>query len=89
MLGAELALVVALARSPQSTVVLVLSDGDRTVSVVEAERLLQSPDQRLQTAATLALGTYGTSTIVPGLPNTRTRLDWEIRRGVRRPVQAQ
>jgi hypothetical protein len=89
MTGLELALILALAQPPQPTVTLILRGEDRTVSVVEAERLLQSPDQRLQTAATIALGTYGTSTTVPGLPNTRARLDWEIRRGVRRPAQAQ
>lgn len=89
MLGAELALVFALAQPPPPTVTLILREGDRVVSVVEAERLLRSLDQRLQVAATLALGTRGTIATVPGLPNTRKRLDWEIRRGVRQAAQAQ
>lgn len=57
MIGLELALVLALAQSPQPTVTLILREEDRVVSVVEAERLLKSKDQRLQVAATLALGT--------------------------------
>lgn len=89
MLGAELALMFALTQSPPPTVTLILVEGDRMVSVVEAERLLKSLDQRLQVAATLALGTRRTTIAVPGLPNTRARLDWEIRRGVRQAAQAQ
>lgn len=89
MLGAELALVFALAQPPPPTVTLILAGGDRVVSVVEAERLLKSQDQRLQVAATLALGTRPTFSRAPGLPNTRERLDWEIRRGVRPSAQAQ
>lgn len=70
-------------------VMLILRTGDRAVSVSEAEALLKSSDPSLQSAATIALGTRSTGNVVPGLPNTRERHDWEIRRGVRRPAQAQ
>lgn len=85
---AELTLLAVLAQQPGPTVTLVLGDEERVVSVEQAERLSQSNDQRLQTAATLALGTRSTFNPAPGQPNTRARLDWEIRRGVRRAAQA-
>lgn len=87
--GLALALALSTQTAPEEQVMLILASGDRVVSVSEAEALLKSSDPSLQSAATLALGTRPSYIPVPGLPNTRERHDWEIRRGVRRPAQAQ
>lgn len=88
MLGLILALTLGAQTAPEQQVTLILAAGDQVVSVSEAEVLLKSSDPSLQSAATIALGTRATFNPVLGLPNTRERHDWEIRRGARRPSQA-
>lgn len=85
------------------TVALVLGNDPIRIAFVrteEAERLYQKiqvrienktaneDDLRLHAALTVALGTIADEELTaPSLPNTRERLDWEIRRGVRPPLQ--
>jgi len=80
-------------------VALVFSDTDiQPVKLAEAERmyveleakriagLWEDADRRLHAALVIALGTLPDERLVaPGLPGSRERLDWEIRRGVRTP----
>lgn len=84
---------------PDHPVALHFNNGVVLVSLAAAEKeyarlLTIAPEhrtemQRLRFAAlTVALGTIPrTDTEVPSGDDVRARLDWEIRRGVRRPVQ--
>ena len=98
---ASLAITVALCQSPAfppDTVALVL--GPEQVEVVavgdaqaEYARLLKqvvltSEEARRRVALECALGSHSLSLLTPGLPGTRERLDWEVRRGRRRAAQA-
>lgn len=83
------------------TVALILGDDPVRVAFVPTEqaevlyekiqvriekKTANEDDLRLFAALTVALGTLPKSEAAP-LPNTRERLDWEIRRGVRSPLQ--
>lgn len=74
------------------TVALVFADRVVIMRASEAETLYaimpieNEDDLRLHAALTVALGTLPKGEAAP-LPNTRERLDWEIRRGVRPPLQ--
>jgi hypothetical protein len=82
---------VALVFSDTDTQFARLDDSQRLYDAIEAKRLAgtwNDDDRRLYTALTIALGTLPDRErlSVPRL-GTRERLDWEVRRGVRLPVQ--
>lgn len=95
----NLVLLYALAQSPQRAtpalppshqLALIFSDTDtRLMRLDEAERAWRklrrrNTDPRLFAALTQALGVR---TEVPHVNDVRARLDWEVRRGVRLPIQ--
>lgn len=74
---------IAVFSQPAPTVALTIDGQTRIVSVVEAERLLDSSDTRLHAAAAIALGTRATEPELVTLP----RHDIERERWQRQPAQ--
>lgn len=83
MLGAELALLLALSQ-PAPTVVLIIDGQELEVTIAQVERLRRSPDMRYAAAATIALGTRAT---LPE-PVILAPWDFERERWQRQPAQA-
>ena len=84
------ATIVTQAQCQPRTIALVYSPTDiRPMRHDEAERLWRRLRQRHTSPRTFAALTQalGVVTEVPHVRDVRERLDWEIRRGVRRPLQ--
>jgi hypothetical protein len=68
-----------------------LDHAERLYALLERQkgrRRLSEEERRFHAALTLALGTLqDASRLTAPLLGTRERMDWEVRRGVRRPVQ--
>ena len=89
VLAATTAIVAHAQRQPR-TIALIYSPADiRLMRHDEAERLWQRLKRRNSNPRTFAALTQalGVVTEVPHVRDVRARLDWEIRRGVRRPLQ--
>src|SRR5688572_5409849 len=85
---------VLLAQPSEPRTVAIITGPEQKITIMEvseaealyARLLKDESDPAMLAAVTIALGTVQ---VVPGLPNTRERRDWEIRRGVRRALQAE
>lgn len=82
---------VALVFSDTDTQRMRLDDAEAAYAALEVQKVtttLSDGDARLHAALTLALGTLpDVQRLSVPLLVTRERLDWEVRRGVRLPVQ--
>lgn len=74
---------------PEQIQFMQTSEAEKLLDALELKREAGTEteeDKRMHAALTVALGTLPTGEAAPIL-NTRERLDWEIRRGVRPPLQ--
>ena len=81
---------VALVFSPTDIREMRLDEAERRYRALEARKrtaTLDNADARLHAALTIALGTLHDERLIVPRHGTRERMDWEVRRGVRRAAQ--
>lgn len=75
---------------PERVEFMATEDAESLYAALEKKRLAGTAtedDKRLHAALTQALGIIAEPATAPHVNQTRDRLDWEIRRGVRKPLQ--
>src|SRR5690349_14112454 len=89
VLATTMAIVAHAQRQPRTIALIYSPTNIRLMRHDEAERLWRRLRQRNTSPRTFAALTQalGVRTEVPHVDDVRARLDWEIRRGVRRPLQ--